>query len=152
MNDQLIRTSLHEAGHEIVGKTLGRRGTLYLWRRTRESPLWAGRVRFDDAVELWSADERILVALAGTVAEVVIDPENQMTAAAVFQEANHQRTRGGTQFLSESDLELAEGFERRHVDRAFEIVRTHSEEIVDAAAAARAFYLQYPGGCGLAPP
>jgi len=103
-------------------------------------------------VEVWSADERILVALAGTIAEVVINPEDRMTAAAVFQEANHQRALGGILFLSEPDLELAEGFERRHVDRAFEIVSSHSEEIVSAAAAARALSLQCPGGCGLAPP
>jgi hypothetical protein len=151
MDDQLIRTSVHEAGHEIVGKILGRRGTRYLWRKTRALP-WAGRVRFDDAVQLWSADERIVVALAGTIAEVVMDPEDRMTAAAVFQQANHQRTRGGILFPSEPDLELAEGFERRHVDRTFEIASTHSQEILGVAAAARAFGLQYPGGCGLAPP
>lgn len=131
MDYQLIQTSLHEAGHVIVGKTLGRHGTLYLWRNTRGSP-WAGQVRFDEAGVRWSSDERILVALAGTIAEVVIDPENRMTAAAVFQAANQQRTLDSVLFLSGSDFEQAEGFERHHVERAFEIVTIHSAEIVRA--------------------
>lgn len=151
MDSQQLRTSWHEAGHLIVGQTLGRRGTLYLWRKTPGSP-WAGRVRFDEDVRLWLTDDRILVALAGAVAEAVIDPENRMTATQVFQEANHQRTRGGIQFLSESDMELARGFERCHVDRVFEIVIAHSEEVVDVALTARTASLQYAGGCGLAPP
>jgi hypothetical protein len=60
-----------------------------------------------------------------------------MDPGTFFGEADNQRRTGQNILLSDADLAMAEGFELRHVERGYEIVRVHAADIERRAEGAR---------------
>jgi hypothetical protein len=151
-DSNLIRTSLHETGHLLVGEALGKRGSLYLWRDRRASA-WGGRVRFDDDPYAWAVDDRIVVAFAGLVAEEALCKKSGgMSPVTIFRESNAQRGGGNNLLMSLADLELAGPFNLRHVERCHKLVSANASAIKKRARAARALALSAADACGQPPP
>lgn len=151
-DSNLVPTSLHEAAHLLVGESLGRPGAMYLWREL-PATAWHGRVRFDTDPWSWAAEDRIVVAFAGLLAEEVLQKNTGgMSPSTIFTEADVQRKGGANLLMSTMDLELAGNFELRHIERSHEIVLAHATAIKRRARIERARALSLAGASGEAPP
>jgi hypothetical protein len=149
-NGQFIQVSIHEAGHLVIGEVLRRTGALYLFRQTPTAP-WHGRVRFGVSPDLWRADERIVVALAGVVAEATVFADNSAHRTTLLNDIEGQG--GGLCMpLSVSDFELAAGCGQTHIDEVFRLVSENVAQIESKALAARELAHAAPGGLGIWPP
>lgn len=152
MNDDLDRTFIHEASHVVIGRALGAQGDLFVWRESTLHP-WRGRA----CIEVAEASHRILVALAGSIAEDVLDAqgcvrEHRPTPAALYADADAQRSDAAVMYLSDADLLLAEGFTTDHFASAMDLVILHAPKIASLARTAIEAAAKSASALGFPPP
>lgn len=161
MNDELLKTCIHEYGHFEIARALGVYSFVEIWRNESGDPdekAWRGRTNLQLKP---TGETRVLICLAGVVAETLLvdfaadgytleDAEREAaTIRSAFPTGRLSRRTGFTEFcrnvaeriddsafadeLSDSDLAGMAGYSQRHIRKTVRLVLANAEAIRQAA-------------------